>query len=64
MDPSPDPDPTPFFSDFKNAKQNFFHIFHNFSADTLSSALKMIIYLRNFFAKTLFSNLQALFQFA
>ncbi len=22
----PDPNPTPFFSDFKNAKQNFFHI--------------------------------------
>ncbi len=28
MDPDPTPDPTPFFSDFKDAKKKyFFHIF-------------------------------------
>ncbi len=47
MDPDldPTPDPTPFFSDFKDA--NFFlHIFFNLPADTLSSVLKIL-----FFAK-------------
>jgi hypothetical protein len=26
-DPEPTPDPTPFFIDFKDAKNQFFHIF-------------------------------------
>jgi hypothetical protein len=42
MDPDPTTDPTPFFSDFKDAnKINFFHIFYYKStAGTLSSVLK------------------------
>jgi hypothetical protein len=27
MDPDPTPDPTPFFSDFKDGKKKFLHIF-------------------------------------
>ena len=43
LDPDPTPDPTPFFSDFKDAKKNyFFHIFsYNITAVTLSSVLKI-----------------------
>jgi hypothetical protein len=52
--PAPDPtlDPTPFFSDFKDAKKKnfiFFNFFsYNLPAGTLSSVLK-----NNFFAKIL-----------
>jgi hypothetical protein len=69
MDPDPDltplptPDPTPFFSDFKEAKKIFFpKVFSsNLYAGTLSPVLKMY-----FFAKILRKNfiLQALFQSA
>jgi hypothetical protein len=43
LDPDPTKDPTPFFSEFKDAKKNyFFHIFSlNLPADTLSSVLKI-----------------------
>jgi hypothetical protein len=38
----PDPDPTPFFSDFKDAKEIIFFIyFYNLPAGTLSSVLKI-----------------------
>jgi hypothetical protein len=52
-DPAPDPhstsDPTPFFSDFKDAKKVNFYIFsYNLPAGTLSSVLKIL-----FFAKIL-----------
>jgi hypothetical protein len=33
-----DPDPTPFFSYFEDAKKYIFFIFYNLSAGTLSSA--------------------------
>jgi hypothetical protein len=59
MDPDPDhaptPDPTPFFSDFKDAKKLFFSILFSDSlpADTLSSVLK-INFLLKFCVKILF----------
>ncbi len=66
MVPDPDPilDPTPFFSDFKDAKKNIFflHTFsYNLSAGSLSSVLKF-----NFWQNILCYNLilQALFQSA
>ncbi len=38
-----DPDPTPFFSDFKDAKKLIFHIFsNNLPAGTLSSVLAKV----------------------
>jgi len=41
MDPDPTPDPTPFFSDFKDVKKNCSHIFsYNLPAGTISSVLK------------------------
>jgi hypothetical protein len=48
MDPDPDqtPDPTPFFSDFKDAKKIIFllHIFsYNLPAGTLSSIFLYIL---------------------
>ncbi len=53
-----DPDPTPFFSDFKDAKKKF-HIFsYTLPTGTLSSVLKISV-----FAKILFI-LQSLFQSA
>jgi hypothetical protein len=41
-DPDPTPDPTPFFSDFKDAKKIIFFIFfsYNLPAGTLSSKKK------------------------
>ncbi len=58
----PTPDPTSFFSDFKDAKKFSFHIFfYNLPAGTLSSVLKI-----KFFAKMLSLNfiLKALLQSA
>jgi hypothetical protein len=51
MNPDPDPasDPTPFFSDFKDAKKNFSN---NLPAGTLSSVFK-----KNFSCKHYFSPL-------
>jgi hypothetical protein len=51
MDPDPDPDQTPdptqFFSDFKDAKKNFPIFFsYNFPAGTLSSVLKIKFFAR------------------
>jgi hypothetical protein len=40
MDSDPTPDPTPFFSDFKDAKK-FIFFSYNLPAGTLSSALKI-----------------------
>ncbi len=62
--PDPTPDPTPFFSDFKDAKKKLFfsHIFsYNLPAGTLSSVLKI-----SFFAKILCTHfiLQEIFQSA
>jgi hypothetical protein len=38
MDPDPNPDTTPFFNDFKDAKNVFFaYFFYNLPAGTLSS---------------------------
>ncbi len=57
LDPAPTPDPTPFFSDFNNAKKIFFSYFFSFSyslpAGTLSSVLK-IKYFAKFCVKILF----------
>ncbi len=49
----PDPDPTPFFSDFKDGKKNFISVFfsYNLTTATLSSDLKNFV-------------LPALFQFS
>ena len=54
----PDPDPAPFFRNFKDAKK-FSYFSYNLPTVTLSSVLKYY-----FFAKILFSNfiLQLLFQ--
>ncbi len=41
-----DPDPTPFFSDFKDA--NLFFIFHNLPAGTLSEVLKIYFFAKIF----------------
>jgi hypothetical protein len=45
IDPDSTPDPTPFFSDFKDAKNYFFHIFfsYNLPTGTLSSVLEIYI---------------------
>jgi hypothetical protein len=62
MDPDPAPDPTPFFSDFKDAKKKFSRIFsYCLPSGTLFSVLKIY-----FFAKILCYNfiLQALCQCA
>jgi hypothetical protein len=58
MDPDPTPDPTPFFSDFKDV--NFFHIFSYYLPEGTSFSVLKI----KFFAKILRKNfiLQALFQ--
>ncbi len=41
-DPDPTPDPTPFFSDFKDAKKLFFKFFsYNLPVGTLSSVLSV-----------------------
>jgi hypothetical protein len=61
-DPDPTPDPTPFFSDLRMEKNNFFHIFSfNFPTVILFSVLKI-----SFFAQILCLNfiLTALFQSA
>jgi hypothetical protein len=39
MNPDPTPDPTPFFSDFMDAKELFFS--YNLPAGILSSVLKL-----------------------
>jgi hypothetical protein len=49
MDPDPTPDPTPFFNDFKDAKnKNSYFFSYNLPAGTLSSVLKF-----NFLLKVL-----------
>jgi hypothetical protein len=60
-----DPDPTPFFSDFKDAKLFFLHIFsYNLPAGTLSSVLKFGFLLKfcveNFILQALFHSVQHL----
>ncbi len=52
-DTNPTPHPTPFFSDFKDAKEKFSRFFYNISVNTLSSSLKIKFLLR-FFVKILF----------
>jgi hypothetical protein len=44
LDPDPTPNTTPFFNDFKDAKNYFFSIFfsHNLPAGTLTSVLNLI----------------------
>jgi hypothetical protein len=64
MDPDPDPDPTPdqipFFSEFKDAKNEFFLIFsYNLPAGTLSFVLKIYFFARILCKKFV---LHALFQ--
>ncbi len=53
MDPDPTPDPTPFFSEFKDAKRYMFFIVfsYNLPTGTLSSDLKILKI--DFFAKIL-----------
>jgi hypothetical protein len=54
MDPDPTSDTTPFFSDFKDAKEIiFFFIFfsYNLPTGTLSSFLKITIFCYNFVLK-------------
>jgi hypothetical protein len=44
MDPDPTPDPTHFFSDFKDGKKKFSYFFLlNLPAGTLSSVLKILL---------------------
>jgi hypothetical protein len=49
-----DPDPTPFFSDFKDVKKNVLYIFsYNLPAGTLSSVLKFcvkILFCKHYFS--------------
>ncbi len=60
MDPDPapvfTPDSTPFFSDFKAAKINFFssYSFYNLLTGTLSSVLKKLNLLLKFCVKIIF----------
>ncbi len=51
MDADPTPDPTPFFSDFKNAKKNFIFFSYNLPEGTFS--LKNLIFLLHFCVKIL-----------
>ncbi len=51
-------DPTPFFSDFKDAKNYFFHIFsYNLPASTLSSVLNVFIICQNFVLNFYFASI-------
>jgi hypothetical protein len=44
MDPDPTPDPTPFFSDFKDANFFFFIVFsYNLPSGILCSVLKILL---------------------
>jgi E3 ubiquitin-protein ligase DOA10 len=51
MDANPTPDPTPFFSDFKNAKKYIIFFSYNLPVGTFS--LKKLIFLLNFCVKIL-----------
>jgi hypothetical protein len=58
MDPTPDP--TPFFSDFKDAKKNIFflHIFpYNLPTGTLVSVLKILFFANIFVLKSYFASI-------
>jgi hypothetical protein len=59
MDPDPAPDPSPFFSDFKDAKKIFFVIFfsNNLPAGILSSVLKIKFYAKIFVLKFYFASI-------
>ncbi len=52
IDPDPTPDPTPFFSDFKDVKNLFFFIFfsYNLPTCTSSSVFKLNLLGKNLFA--------------
>jgi hypothetical protein len=56
-----DPDPTPLYRDFKDAKKKFSPIFfsYNLPTGTLSSVLKIKFFAQNFVLKPI---LQAFFQ--
>ncbi len=55
-------DPTPFFSDFKDARNNFFFIFfYNLIAGKLSSPLKNLIFLQKFVLKFYFASTKNFF---
>jgi hypothetical protein len=53
-----DPDPTSFFSDFKDAKRIFFHIFFL----SPSPVLKIKVFAKNFILQALFQSVQNLYE--
>ncbi len=59
MVPDPIPDPTSFFSDFKDAKKNFYFIFfaYNLPTNTLSSGSQKFNFLQNFCVKILIASI-------
>jgi hypothetical protein len=58
MDPDPTPDPTPFFTDFKDAKFFFPYFFCNLPAGTLSLfSLKNLIFAEIFVLKFYFASI-------
>jgi hypothetical protein len=54
MDPDPTPDPTPFFSDFKDAKKIFFPIFFSYNLPTGTATSVLKFNLLKFCVKILF----------
>jgi hypothetical protein len=48
MDPDPELDPTPFSSEFQDAKKISHSFFYKFSAGTSSSVLKVKLFAKNF----------------
>ncbi len=58
-DSDPTPDPTPFFSDYKDAKKIFLFIFfsYNLPAGTLSSVLKIYFFAKTFVLKFYFASI-------
>jgi hypothetical protein len=59
MDLDPTLNPTPFFSDFKEANTNFFSFFsYSLPAGTLSSVFKIKFFVKILFCKHYFSPLK------